>query len=224
MRVWSLVSQKGGAGKSTLCVNLAAYAEECDETVLIVDLDPQSSAYTWSQVREAKQPHVIAAEAKDLADIVKAASVYKATLVLVDTAPHANHDALEAVRQAELIICPTRASLFDVASLKDTFDILKAAEAVERSVCVVNAISDDKPQEIYEEAALAVQSLGFTVAPTYVCHRATFEKAINHGKGATEMRGKSYAAREIIALWQHLNTLSPIATPTKKKAEKVHAK
>jgi chromosome partitioning protein len=224
MRVWSLVSQKGGAGKSTLCVNLAVYAEQSGETVLVVDLDPQSSAFTWFQVREAKQPHVIAAEAKNLAEIIKAASVYKATLVLIDTAPHANHDALEAVRQAELVICPTRASLFDVAALKDTFDILTAAEAVRRSVCVVNAIADDKPQEIYDEAALAVQSLGFTVAPTYVCHRATFEKAINHGKGATEMRGKSFAAKEIIALWQHLNKLSPITTTTRKKTEKAGAK
>jgi len=40
----SFVQQKGGSGKSTICTNLAVHAEDNGETVLIIDLDPQSSA------------------------------------------------------------------------------------------------------------------------------------------------------------------------------------
>ena len=41
MRVVSLVTQKGGSGKTTLCLNLAVAAEQAGVRCLIVDLDPQ---------------------------------------------------------------------------------------------------------------------------------------------------------------------------------------
>lgn len=220
MRVWSFTSQKGGAGKSTLCVNLAVYAEQAGESVLVVDLDPQMSAHTWGVVRESKNPHVLAAEAKNLREIIKAAEVYKSTLVMIDTAPHTNSEALEAVSCASLVICPTRASLFDVAALKDTVSIINAADAMKRSIGVINAIPDDKPDSTYSEASLAVQSLGLEVAPAFTCYRQTYVRATNMGKGVTELAPNAHAAKEIRALWQYLNTLSPIQSKTKKQKER----
>jgi chromosome partitioning protein len=216
MRTWCMASQKGGSGKSTLAVNLSVYAEDAGETVLVVDLDPQGSASTWFEVREDKAPHVIAADAKNLREIIASAKTVGCTLVIIDTAPHANNEAAEAVSVADLIICPTRASLFDIASLRETIAILHAAEAIDKAVAVINAVGDERPAEIYEEAATAVGGLGLKVAPSFVCHRATFEKAINQGKGVTETRGKSHAAKEIIALWHYLNTLSPLVKIKKK--------
>lgn len=220
MRVWSHTSQKGGSGKSTICVNLAVYAEQAGETVLVVDLDPQMSAYTWFNVRGEKTPHVIASEAKDLREIIQAARVYNATLVLIDTAPHSNNDAVEAVTVADLVICPTRASLFDVAALKDTVSILDAANAKAKAVGVVNAIPDDKPDATYAEAAAAIEGLGLKVASAFVCYRQTFIRATNMGKGVSEVAPKALASKEIAALWQELNQLSPIQTKTKKQKER----
>lgn len=47
MRVISVTAQKGGVGKTTLAVNLAAALAEAGERVLVVDLDPQANATTW---------------------------------------------------------------------------------------------------------------------------------------------------------------------------------
>src|SRR5258708_524412 len=50
MRTIAIVNQKGGTGKSTTAVNLAAGLAELGRRVLIIDLDPQYSATSWYAV------------------------------------------------------------------------------------------------------------------------------------------------------------------------------
>ncbi|MBA3709516.1 MAG: ParA family protein [Planctomycetes bacterium] len=53
MRTLAIVNQKGGSGKTTTTVNLAAALGERDRRVLVIDLDPQASASMWFGVTDS---------------------------------------------------------------------------------------------------------------------------------------------------------------------------
>jgi chromosome partitioning protein len=48
MRTVAIISQKGGAGKTTLALHLAAAAHAAGIVSLILDTDPQATASKWS--------------------------------------------------------------------------------------------------------------------------------------------------------------------------------
>ena len=50
-KVLAIIAQKGGTGKSTIAVHLAAYANTKKLHPVILDLDPQGSAHEWNQGR-----------------------------------------------------------------------------------------------------------------------------------------------------------------------------
>jgi chromosome partitioning protein len=217
MRIWAFVQQKGGAGKSTLSTQLSVYAEQCGEAVVLVDLDPQGSAVAWSNVRGTRQPAVLPATPDKVHELIEKAPMFGATLIIIDTAPHSDSGAVAAIRAADLIICPTQPSLFDVAALKDTVCILELCETKSKAVCVVNGLPHQGAQAAYLEAVAAVESLGLKALKAHIGHRRPFAVSIQKGKGVTESHKTDQSAKEIRALWSELNALAPIKITKKKE-------
>src|SRR5713101_2962128 len=56
MKTLAIMSQKGGSGKTTLAVHLAAYAVGQKIKAALIDLDPQASAYKWNERRTEHDP------------------------------------------------------------------------------------------------------------------------------------------------------------------------
>jgi hypothetical protein len=55
MKVITVISQKGGAGKTTLAIHLAAAGAGAGLAVLILDTDPQATASHWSEWRGSRR-------------------------------------------------------------------------------------------------------------------------------------------------------------------------
>jgi chromosome partitioning protein len=58
-RTVAIISQKGGAGKTTLAIHLAAAATRAGRVSLLIDTDPQASASQWAEWRQGAPPEVI---------------------------------------------------------------------------------------------------------------------------------------------------------------------
>lgn len=198
MRVVSLVSQKGGSGKSTLTLSLALLAIEIGLVVTVIDLDPQRSAEQWSELRAKMTGDealpVVHGLPTELDGMLEAARANGADLVLIDTPPAIDHNMVYAAYPASLVVVPTRIDVLDQHALRQTLDYLLRLGALWKAIVVINAPSKDK-QALAETIAIA-REFQVPVLDTVVGDMVELAKALKDGKGITEVRSKSVATRK----------------------------
>ncbi len=196
MRVFAIASQKGGVGKSTLAVHLAAEAAAQGMRVLLLDLDPQGSVMEWANRRGDLPPDVSGANPASIAKEISRAATDGYDLVVIDTAPHADHAALQAARAADLVVIPCRPSTFDIAAISATLDLCKLAN--KQAVVVLNAAPIRS--RVIAEAEEAITEKGGKLCPVIMRQRVAFQHCMIDGRTASEFEPNSAAAREVVRL------------------------
>jgi chromosome partitioning protein len=209
MRVWSIVSQKGGSGKTTLALHLAIAAAK-DRKVLVIDLDPQESAERWHVLRQRAMrskddPSIAAGPSTKLNDMLKTARRLGAELVLVDTPAKVDKAIHAALAPATLAVVPLKSSILDLQALEDCANVINVAKARDKAVVVLNGLPagrarDAAIKESLRYAArfkLPVMSEGLSELPAY-------SNGLKSGRGVTETEKNGTAAKEIIALYEAL--------------------
>jgi chromosome partitioning protein len=115
MSIIAVVGNKGGTGKTTLALNLAAGLAARGNSVVIVDADPQQSAYQWRLTGDANNglPDVVAA-AIGLGKTVSALGEANAHVV-IDCPPSIKAAQSEqALRLADHALVPVQPSPVDL--------------------------------------------------------------------------------------------------------------
>ena len=200
MKVLAFLSQKGGAGKTTLAVHTAVAAHEAGEAAVLIDTDPQRSASVWGDARQGAAPIVATASVSELDRVLKAAVDDGMALAIIDAAPHAAPEAARIARVADLVVIPCRPTAFDLAAVEAAVRIARAARV--RAVFVLSACPFRAP-EIAETRA-ALEGYDLSVAPVEITDRRAFARAVASGRAVTEFEGDGKAAAEIRALWSWL--------------------
>ncbi len=198
MKVIAVVSQKGGAGKTTLALHIAVAAERVGLSAAILDMDPQGTAERWSEWRKEEPPAVVAAKATTLTRRLEQAKTAQGDLVVIDTPPLAQTEAREAVRIADLILIPCRPSAFDLDAVRITADL---ANDIRKPAFVVVNAGPPNGTSVYKDVAETVERFGLQVAPIRLAERAAFRHAVREGKSVQELEPDSKAAEEVGALW-----------------------
>jgi chromosome partitioning protein len=216
MKTVAIISQKGGAGKTTIAVHLAVEAQRQGFSVAVFDLDPQASASSWSDKRKSDMPAVVSAQAARLPSLLEQARNQKADLVIIDSAPNADAASLAAARAADLILIPCRPAAFDLEAIGTTLSL--AAVAGKPAWVLLNAVP---PQgKLGEEARAILTASKVQVVDTLLHHLVAFSHSVNDGRTAVEYDPKSKAALEIATLckWVFTKTALRVNTKTKKHA------
>ncbi len=214
----AIISQKGGAGKTTMAIHLATAASAAGYVSLLVDTDPQATASRWSQWRQkglkSGEPEVIdCASPPLLSKKLASAGALGAELVVIDTPPHADSMAAAACRAADLILIPCRPRAFDLDAIQTTADLVKTSG---KPAYVLFTAGPQRAPILYKEAAELVMSFGLKVAPAALSERAAYHHATGDGKTAQELEPNGRAAAEVAALWEWASRQASM--PSRKRA------
>lgn len=196
----AVISQKGGAGKTTLAIHLGAAAHAAGLPAVIVDTDPQATASRWGKWRSGEDPDVIdCASHTLLPDKLAALARAGATFVVIDTPPAADIMAREACRAAGLLLVPCRPRAFDLDAVKTTAELAKASG---KPTYVIFMAGPPRGSVLYSEAGDVVQRIGVQIAPVMLPERAAFHHSVAEGKVASEIDPDGKAAGDVARLWK----------------------
>lgn len=195
----AIISQKGGAGKTTLALHLAAAAQDAGTVALVVDTDPQATASQWATWRRDNPPEVIDSPPPRLAAKVRLARKQGAQWIVIDTPPHADSAARVAVEIADLVLIPCRPSAFDLSAIEVT---AKLAKLLRKPAYVVFTAGPPNAPRVYQEAGELVESYGTPACPVQVPDRAAYRHASAEGRTVMELEPTGKAAEDIRQIYR----------------------
>ncbi|KII96478.1 cobyrinic acid a,c-diamide synthase [Xanthomonas citri pv. fuscans] len=196
-----LLNQKGGVGKTTLAVNLAASFSRHGSRVLLIDADPQGSALDWAAAREGEPLFSVVGFPRPTVhkDIAQLGQGYDH--IVIDGPPRVTDLARSAIMAADVVLIPVQPSPYDIWAADEVVKLieearvyksaLKAAFVVNRKI-VNTAIGRDVSEAL---AAYPVPALTASVT-----QRVLFAEAVARGQAVHEVDAEGPAAAEIEAV------------------------
>ena len=197
MSIIAVVGNKGGAGKTTLSVNLASGINKRYRTA-IIDADPQRSSLQWRAFSENDAVSVYEAEEDIQAQANQLKDKYEQ--IVIDCPPSVyapqTNKALEACSHAVIPVQPSPMDLWATVHIVEAVDKAKDQNPNIKPMIVINQV---EPRTMLSKLVReAVQEIGIPVSDAMIRRRAIFRSSILEGKSVYEMGKRGDAAVEEI--------------------------
>lgn len=198
MAVLALVANKGGVGKTTLAMNIAAVLARRASTVLL-DADPQASALQWRNIADESVTLTVMDASVDPAGVIEEVKgQYR--YVVVDCPPAVEafqtHAVLSLADVALIPVQPSPVDLWATVNVKNAIERARNAYRPLRAMLVINQL--EARTTLSRLMRETLQELDLPVAETAIRRRAAFRASALEGKSVLDLgRRGTLAAAEL---------------------------
>jgi chromosome partitioning protein len=211
LRIIAVVSQKGGAGKSTIARLLAVEAARSNRRAKIADLDlMQGTSVNWNMRRQKAEraPAVDVQTFGAVDQAVRAAAGFD--LLVFDGAPHASTQTAQAAKVAQLVIIPTKTTLDDLTAAVGLARelVAKGMTSPEHILFVLNQTTDSANEA--NEARQWLLQAGFPTAEGHIPLKTGYSRALDAGDALTEAKHPSLQGRASVLVGEIFDYLDAL--------------
>lgn len=212
-RTIAVMNQKGGCGKTTVCVHLAVGYERAGKSVQLLDADRQGSAARWALKApqfKRKAPPVSSVRLEGLTQAIEA-SRGEFEYTIIDTAGDFKADAQKQVMEllplVDVVIVPILPTPLDVDGAHDLLQALQAyTRANDTGPRVLLLVNKAKRNALTASAKKMLGGYGFQVLGTNMQDRVAYAAEVGFGGSAFDRRPSDKARIEITELLNEVET------------------
>ena len=207
----AFAGQKGGVGKTTTSVCVAAELQARGASVLLVDADPQLSARTWSEVASEaghRSPTCISLGANlyEPNQLPRLARDY--THTVIDCPPRHGDIQRAALMTADVCVLPCGPTAVDAWALVETLRLVNEARVVRPRLEAVVLLTKTNPRtSLGREARSVLVESGLRVLAAELTARVAYQEALAAGLGVTTYAPRDAAAEQVRRLVEELLAL-----------------